>query len=252
MCELRAVFWDVDGTLADSEMEGHRPAYNVAFVKEGLSWHWDKNTYARLLFIAGGYHRLQSFAREQGTELDSEQLYRVRLAKQEHYLRRVKNGDVPLRQGVRRLVHELKASGIQQWIVTSSSRSSVKALLDANFPDPDTFCGCITSEDVGRPKPSPEGYALALTRSCCAANEVIVIEDSHAGLLAACAAGLACLVTPSVWDHRITHEHCQACAVLSSLGEPNYPASLLRGLTCPESLVTVDYLQLLLLEFSGR
>lgn len=246
--KLKAVFWDVDGTLADSEMEGHRSAYNAAFIEEGLEWHWDRDIYARLLSISGGYHRLQFFAREQGIELSNKQLHRIRQGKQEHYFRHIQSGNVPLRPGVRRLVSTLKSSGIQQWIVTSSSRPSVEALLGASFTDTSIFRGYITAEDVEYPKPNPEAYALALACSNCTANHVIAIEDSHAGLLAASAAGITCLITLSPWDCKITHEHQRACAVLSHLGEPNHPARLLKGPTCPKSLVNVEYLQHLLLK----
>ena len=107
MTTLRAVFWDVDGTLADTEMDGHRPAFNRAFADLGLAWHWDPELYSRLLAIPGGSRRVEAYAKEMRTVLTAEQLDRLRVQKRLHYLERIRQGCVGWRPGVKRLLFEL-------------------------------------------------------------------------------------------------------------------------------------------------
>ena len=148
MTALRAVFWDVDGTLADTEMEGHRPAFNQAFRDLGLPFHWNKELYSELLSIAGGIPRVAIYAKDQGISLTEHQLNRLRDVKREHYFSRVREGHVRWRTGVVRLVNELHNHDVQQWIVTSSGGPSVQALLhQAKGVLPD-FDGVVTSDDV--------------------------------------------------------------------------------------------------------
>jgi beta-phosphoglucomutase-like phosphatase (HAD superfamily) len=160
---LKTVFWDVDGTLADTEMDGHRPAFNRAFVEQGLNWTWDPETYKRLLSIPGGSLRMKTFAQQRGEVLSDAQFAQLRVSKQSHYLDAVRAGAVSLRPGVERLLRELQARGIDQWIVTSSGAPSVSALLDTLFPGGDhPFAGVISANDVSRHKPRPEPYLKAL------------------------------------------------------------------------------------------
>ena len=59
---LRALIFDVDGTLANTERDGHRPAFNAAFAELGLPWHWDESFYGTLLSKGGGLERLYFYA----------------------------------------------------------------------------------------------------------------------------------------------------------------------------------------------
>ena len=61
MNNLKAVFWDIDGTIAETEIEGHRVAFNKAFKDYQLDWNWDRNTYIKLLQIGGGKNRIKYF-----------------------------------------------------------------------------------------------------------------------------------------------------------------------------------------------
>ena len=247
MTTLRAVFWDVDGTLADTEMDGHRPAFNQAFADLGLAWHWDSELYSRLLAIPGGSRRVEAYAKEMKTVLTVEQLDRLRVQKRWHYLERIRQGCVGWRPGVQRLLFELDDAGLQQWIVTSSGAASVCALLEHNTTIP-TFTGVVTADDVSAGKPDPEGYRLALCRSGVNAGEAVVVEDSAAGLAAAKAAGLRCLLTPSSWDRELQDAASQASAVVDHLGEQGLPAQVVHGPPCSGGRVTLKYLQCLPVE----
>ena len=92
MTRLQAVFWDVDGTLADTEMNGHRPAFNRAFSDCGLGWNWNAELYCELLSIPGGRQRIQSYGDQQGDTIDAALMDRIRRSKQEHYLKLVASG----------------------------------------------------------------------------------------------------------------------------------------------------------------
>jgi phosphoglycolate phosphatase-like HAD superfamily hydrolase len=95
-----ALLWDVDGTLAETELQGHRLAFNRAFVDAGLPWHWDPATYLRLLAISGGHERLRHYARSvEGQEPDPERIRSLQAAKQGHYRSLVQAGELGLRPG---------------------------------------------------------------------------------------------------------------------------------------------------------
>ena len=154
---LSAVFWDVDGTLADTEMDGHRPAFNMAFQELDLPFVWDEALYNRLLAIPGGLRRVKLHAETCGVHLSQNQLEQVRDRKRVHYLERVRQGHVHLRPGVKRLLQELNRAGVQQWIVTSSGSASVMALLEQIQKQIPSFDGVVTSDDVASGKPAPDG-----------------------------------------------------------------------------------------------
>ena len=244
MAKLRAVFWDVDGTLADTEMEGHRVAFNEAFAACGFPWQWDRQTYGDLLSIPGGGARIKAFASQQGRELDDQVLSRLKAMKHASYKQRIRSSQVSWRPGVRRLLRELTAAGLQQWIVTTSGHDSVQELLSNAFPDGDApFKGWITAEDVSRRKPDPEAYQQALAASGVSASEGLAFEDSKAGLASATAAGLACLLTPAPWDLDLAGQLDQAVAVVDHLGDPGQPCTLISGPPCAEAKITLEYLQ---------
>ena len=246
MASLSAVFWDVDGTLADTEMDGHRPAFNAAFRELGLPFIWNAELYAELLVIPGGLRRVQHFARQQGQELDTAQLDQIRDRKRVHYRRRALEGGIRLRPGVHRLLTALDQQGIDQWIVTSSGRASVEALFGGHAGLRSLFKGVVTADDVRQGKPAPDLYCEARSRSGHSVGSILAIEDSEAGLLSAEAAGLRCLLTPSPWEVNLQRLFGRAVAVFDHLGDDERPMRQLAGSPCAETQVTVEYLSSLL------
>jgi HAD superfamily hydrolase (TIGR01509 family) len=243
MTLLQGVFWDVDGTLANTEMEGHRPAFNRAFADLDLEIAWGPELYAELLSIPGGMRRVQWYAGSRGMSLSEAQLHAIRDRKRFHYTELARSGAVSLRPGVRRLLEQLNGAGIRQWIVTSSGLASVEALLGSTPDLRPLFQGIVTADDVEEGKPSPQGYLCALQRSQLPMDQTLVIEDSEAGLEAARAAGLRCLLTPSPWDVRLKERFSEAIAVFDHLGDVSAPATQVNGPPCREGMVTLEYLQ---------
>jgi HAD superfamily hydrolase (TIGR01509 family) len=246
---LEALFWDVDGTLAETEMEGHRLAFNRAFRDQGLPWQWDAATYLRLLEVAGGRERLKAFLNlKEGHPPSAERLDGLVASKQRHYAALLAAGRLPLRSGVARLLAAAAAAGLVQRIVTTSSRSAVAALMAGSLAEQaEAFEGWICGEDVQRKKPDPEAYRLALARSGLAPEGVVVLEDSAQGLAAARAAGLTTLITLSSLSRAGgLAPLAGAAAVVEGLGDPGTPVAVLRGPACEQGWVTLPWLERLL------
>lgn len=236
---LRAILFDVDGTLADTEPLGHRPAYNRAFRKMGLSFRWGPKLYRKLLRHTGGQERLSHYLKRYQPDLgphaqtvasDPQGWVRsVHELKSRYFRRLVRHGRVPLRPGVARLVREARDAGLRIAIVTSASRATVRTVLRhalgadlAGHVDV-----VIGGDDVSRKKPAPDLYLAALERLGVDAAEVIAIEDSGPGLASARAAGIATLITTN--DNTVHDDFEGAIAVLDSLGEPGAPAIVRSG-----------------------
>ncbi len=246
---LSALLWDVDGTLAETEFEGHRVAFNRSFAAAGLPWRWDRATYRRLLAVSGGRERIASFLRQvEGREPDRQRVEDLQGRKQAFYGELMRQGGLALRPGVVRLLTAASAAGLRQGIVTTSGRSAVEALLQGVSQQvAPCFEFWICGEDVHRKKPDPEAYRLALERLGVSARGVLVMEDSPAGLAAASAASLACLVCLSA----ATREEpagvfAAARAVIENLEENGGEIVVRRGPPCSGPQVTLSWLQRLI------
>ncbi len=215
---LRALIWDVDGTLAETERDGHRVAFNRAFEDAGLSWRWDVETYGRLLRIAGGRERL---LHDMGDHPDAPPSAAARegLAHTLHqrknalYASIVEEGHIALRPGVERLIDASRREGIALAVATTTSRANVVSLLTASLGERGLAAfDCIAgAEDAPSKKPDPLVYRIALDRLGIDASEAIAIEDSPNGLDAACAAGIATLLTRSDFFRSATFDGAAAC-----------------------------------------
>lgn len=209
---MKALLWDVDGTLAETERDGHRVAFNLAFEALGLPWRWDEVHYGRLLAITGGRERL---LHDMQSRSDAPALPQQREAlaadlharKNAHYARLVQQG-MPLRPGVRELLDEGAALGMRMAITTTTSRSNVDALLGAHFGPrwAERFDAVVCGEDVQRKKPDPEVFQRALQMLRLGPLEALAIEDSPGGVAAARAAHVPVLVTRSAYFEGATLE----------------------------------------------
>lgn len=190
---LRAVVFDVDGTLADTERDGHRPAFNRAFAEYGLDHRWDEVAYGGLLGVTGGQRRIEGFLAENGHSDPAGFARVLHRAKTEHFLEWVRTGPVRCRPGVDVLLGDLGRRGVVLGVATTGRRAWVMPLLDRLF-GPDTFAAIVTGDDVTQLKPAPDAYELVLHRLGLPAAQVVAVEDSPPGLAAARAAGLECIV----------------------------------------------------------
>ncbi len=198
---IKALIFDVDGTLAETE-ELHRASFNKTFSEFALDWHWDEQTYSRLLATTGGKERIFRYVAELGLPtLHATMVQEMHRSKNSHYAKAVVSGGLTLRPGVEQLIAAANARGLKLGIATTTSRSNVMALISGCFPNNfrKLFQVMVCGEDVSDKKPNPEVYNLCLQQMKIAADEAIAFEDSPAGLAAALAANIATILTPSAY-----------------------------------------------------
>jgi HAD superfamily hydrolase (TIGR01509 family) len=203
---IEALLWDVDGTLAETERDGHRVAFNLAFESRGLPWRWDEAHYGVLLGVTGGRERLlHDMSTRDGapaSAAEREALAReLHAAKNAIYAELLRERGIPLREGVPELMRECRERRVAMGIATTTSRANVDALLGVHLGRRwiDWFAAVVCGEDVARKKPDPEAYLKALEVLGAGPGRVVAVEDSPAGVAAARAAGIAVIVTRSAY-----------------------------------------------------
>lgn len=202
---LQALIWDVDGTLAETEIDGHRLAFNAAFESLGLPWRWSVPRYVELLAVTGGRERLlHDMARRADAPADlagREALAAtLHATKNRRYAELVAAARIALRPGVRALIDEAEAAGLRLAIATTTSGANVQALLEAQLGAGwrSRFAAVVCAEEAPLKKPHPQAYRISLERLGLSGQEALAIEDSPNGVAAATAAGLPVLVTRSL------------------------------------------------------
>ncbi len=244
---LDALIFDVDGTLAETERDGHRVAFNRAFAEAGLGWQWSVDDYGELLAIAGGKERLHHYLQQQHPEHplagDRQAIAQLHAAKTEHYRQLLASGTIPLRPGVRRLLAAARQAGLRLAIATTSALPNALALLERHL-DPAWFAVIAAGDVVAAKKPAPDIYHYALQQLGLPARSCVAIEDSEHGAIAAQRAGLTTIVT--VNDYTQAQDFPGAALVLDSLGDPEQPCRRLAGQLAPSPFLTLAHLQMLL------
>jgi len=229
-----AMIFDVDGTLADTERDGHRPAFNRAFADAGLDWNWSVEEYGRLLRITGGKERMRAYMQDDPiknkdiNQID-ELITGLHEAKNRYYGDIVRSGGIALRPGVERLLLEAREQGIRLTIATTTTRSNVVALLEANlgFDSLDWFDIIATADEVPDKKPSPAVYNYVLEGLGLGASDCLALEDSQNGLRSAQAANLPTLVTINGYTRNDALESAEL--IIDQFGEPDAPMQIIGG-----------------------
>jgi len=243
MHNLKAVFWDVDGTIADTELCGHRVAFNLAFKDYDLDWNWNERQYLELLQISGGFNRIIQYRNKIGSEVSDSQCSEIQARKRFHYKKLIQSGKIKVREGVLRLINELQSFDVEQFIVTTSGRDSLIPFLETSLSSVlNHFSGFITYEDVSNHKPFPDAYELALKSSKKSKYNCIAIEDSRIGVEAAMRASLNCLLILPPWASSQQMISKKANACLNSLGDFDNPSKLIYGKKLISNNVDFDYL----------
>lgn len=220
---LKAIIFDVDGTLADTE-DGHRKSFNKAFAENGLDWNWDVALYDKLLKVTGGKERIKYFVADflQGySKPDNfdDFVKHLHAIKTGHYTAMLRAGAIPLRPGIKQLIHDARAAGLTLAIATTTTAQNVTALLEVGLgKDWESYfaangCGDI----VPRKKPAPDIYNWVLDKLALQPGECIALEDSYNGLHSAMAAGIKTFITTNPYTH--TQNFTGAAAVLNDLSD---------------------------------
>ena len=225
MATLKCILWDVDGTLADTERDGHRVAFNMAFEEAGLTRRWDVSTYGELLAVTGGKERIRFDMDRGGMQaMPYEEIAKLHARKTIHYQSLIAEGRIPLRPGVRRLLEEAYEAGVTLGISTTTTPAALDALIEHSLGHEwfDRFAVLAAGDIVPAKKPAPDIYLHALEKLDIKASDCIALEDSSNGWRSAQAAGLKCVVT--VNDYTRAHDFTDADLVVSELGEPDHAA----------------------------
>ena len=197
---LRALIFDVDGTLAETE-EAHRAAFNAAFAAAGLNWHWSMADYGRLLTTTGGKERMARWRAERGSGPSDAAIAALHRDKTARYAALLAGGGLQARPGVLALAAAARAAGLRLAVATTTSPGNVAALTQAIWgrAAEEVFDVIAAGDEVAAKKPAPDVYALALDRLSLPAGAALAFEDSRNGVLSARAAGLRVVVTPSAY-----------------------------------------------------
>ncbi len=252
---MPALIFDCDGVLADTERDGHLPAFNAAFEEFGLPIRWSEADYAVKLRIGGGKERIASaFTPEldaaAGVSSDAERadwIARLHKRKTALFTERVEGGLLPGRPGIRRIIGDALGAGWTVAVASTSADASVRAVLkyaagEDSYLQVHVFAGDI----VPAKKPAPDIYLKVLDDLDLDPAASVVVEDSGIGVAAAVAAGLTTVVTVSSFT--ADDDFTGAALVLSDLGDPGAPPTVLAapaGYT-PSGFITLDDLTVLI------
>ena len=230
---IKAYIFDVDGTLADTERDGHRVAFNLAFEAAGMDWRWSEEVYGHLLSVTGGKERMKFYVNEYNQpernlpDLD-DMIRNLHALKTEKYVELLNNNAIPLRPGVKRLLDEAREAGIRLAIATTTTPQNVTALLENALgkESMDWFDVIGAGDIVPAKKPAPDIYQYVLDNMQLDAADCIAFEDSINGLKSSLAANLRTVVTYNGYTR--DDDFSGALTVLDRFGDADQPSAVLQ------------------------
>lgn len=241
---IKAVFFDQDGVIVDTERDGHRVSFNRTFAEFGFNVEWDAETYHKLLQVGGGKERMRHAYETQGYGVEVADLEatikQMHKRKTDIFIEMIEGGELPLRPGIHRFMKEINAAGLILGICTTSNERAAAAITGGLLKDI-RFDFILAGDVVSKKKPDPEIYLLALKKAGVKPEECLVVEDSHIGVSAAKAAGMHVIATINGYTRE--EDTSAADFVVDCLGDPaGEKAKVLQGdrAIAPNGFVTLD------------
>lgn len=231
MSQIKAVFFDQDGVIIDTERDGHRVSFNMAFKEFGFSDEWSEDYYHELLQIAGGKERMKHHWKTKGfsrplTEAEIDDLVKeMHKRKTALFVELIETGKLPLRPGIHRFMKEAMDAGLKIVVCTTSNEKAAKAITENVLSDI-RFDLVLAGDVVSKKKPDPEIYNLALSKLELKPEEVFVVEDSKNGVAASKAAGLKTVVTTNSYTEK--EDVNAGDVIVSTLGDPDGEKAQIR------------------------
>ncbi|GAA0426666.1 HAD family hydrolase [Cocleimonas flava] len=248
MSKLEALIFDVDGTLADTERDGHRIAFNQAFTEAGLDWDWTPKLYGKLLQVTGGKERIRFYVEKYLNDFKLEQdittfIANLHKRKTHFYLELLKSGAIPLRSGVERLILSAREAGLRLAIATTTTPENVTYLLSSSLGKEsiDCFEVIAAGDIVPAKKPAPDIYNWALQQMNIKAEACLAFEDSMNGIKSSLGAKLKTIIT--INDYTKDDDFTGASLVLDQFGEPNSPFTVIEGDAMGYDYVDIELLK---------
>ena len=231
MAQIKAILFDQDGVIIDTERDGHRVAFNKTFKEFGYDFEWDPDYYHELLQVAGGKERMKHHLHTKGfgipvkPEEEDELIKTMHKRKTAIFVDLIESEQLPLRSGVRRLMKETMDAGLVLGVCTTSNERSAHAVAYKILKDI-KFDFVLAGDVVKNKKPAPDIYNLALEKTGLKPEECVVIEDSRNGVLAAKAAGMHVVVTTNGYTEK--EDVSDGDIVVTSLGDSDGERGVLK------------------------
>lgn len=247
MAQIKAIFFDQDGVIIDTERDGHRVSFNETFKEFGFDVNWDVEYYHELLQVGGGKERMKhhlhtrGFGKEVKPEEEDELIKAMHKYKTSHFIELIESGKLPLRPGIHRFMQEGMQAGLTLAVCTTSNVRSAQAIA-YNILKDIKFDFVLAGDMVTKKKPDPEIYNMALSKTGLKPEECLVIEDSRNGVLAAKAAGMHIVATTNHYTEQ--EDLSDADIIVSCLGDPGGETGVLTKGSLPgyDGVLHVDQL----------
>jgi len=195
---MKAIFFGSIGTIAETS-HLQLEAFNAAFEFHKLDWHWSREAYEKMLKLAGGEKRIETYALLKNEIVDAKKIHDT---KSRIFQTLMSDTHCEPRHGVRDIIAFAKNERIKLGFVTTASRENVEQVLSATQLMPSTFDVIISADQVARPKPSASAYNLALKKLGLLPYDVITVEDNRDGYRSAKSADIKCFINPSAFHDK--------------------------------------------------
>ena len=192
---MKAIFFGSIGTIAETS-HLQLQAFNAAFEFHKLDWHWSREAYAKMLKLAGGAKRIETYALLKNEIVDAKKIHDT---KSRIFRTLMSDTHIEPRYGVRDIIDFARNERLKLGFVTTTSRKNVDQVLSATQLKPSTFDVMISADQVALPKPSASAYNLALKKLGLLPHDVIAVEDNRDGYRSAKSADIKCFVNPGAF-----------------------------------------------------